>query len=92
MRKISLIALVLFRRPAALCLFRPARPRRPRRAQPPGAEPGGLARVAAAHYIRHAQGDAASPNIVTVVLADYRGFDTLGETIVVLTAGLVVPA
>jgi multicomponent Na+:H+ antiporter subunit B len=25
---------------------------------------------------------------VTVVLADYRGFDTLGETIVVFAAGL----
>src|SRR6056300_1265033 len=30
------------------------------------------------------------PNVVTIVLASYRGFDTLGETIVVFTAGLGV--
>jgi multicomponent Na+:H+ antiporter subunit B len=32
----------------------------------------------------------ATPNIVTAVLADYRGYDTLGETAVILTAGLAV--
>ena len=31
-----------------------------------------------------------TPNIVTAVLADYRGYDTLGETAVILTAGLAV--
>ncbi|REJ73059.1 MAG: DUF4040 domain-containing protein [Acidobacteria bacterium] len=30
------------------------------------------------------------PNVVTVVLASYRGYDTLGETVVVLTAGVGV--
>lgn len=30
------------------------------------------------------------PNIVTVVLASYRGYDTLGETVVVFTAGIGV--
>ncbi len=30
------------------------------------------------------------PNVVTTVLASYRGFDTFGETIVVFTAGLGV--
>ena len=30
------------------------------------------------------------PNIVTAVLASYRGFDTLGEVIVVFTAGIGV--
>jgi multicomponent Na+:H+ antiporter subunit B len=30
------------------------------------------------------------PNVVTNVLASYRGFDTLGETVVVFTAGLGV--
>ena len=30
------------------------------------------------------------PNVVTTVLANYRGFDTFGETTVVLTAGLGV--
>ena len=43
---------------------------------------------ASSYYTRHAYSDAATPNIVTVVLADYRGFDTLGETLVVLTAGI----
>ena len=44
--------------------------------------------VAGTYYIRQAYSDAATPNIVTVVLADYRAFDTLGETLVVLTAGI----
>ena len=44
--------------------------------------------VAGTYYIRRAYSDAATPNMVTVVLADYRGFDTLGETLVVLTAGI----
>jgi len=30
------------------------------------------------------------PNVVTTVLASYRGFDTLGETIVIFAAGLGV--
>jgi multicomponent Na+:H+ antiporter subunit B len=45
--------------------------------------------VAADYYIKFAGQDAASPNIVTVILADYRAFDTLGEIIVILTAGIV---
>jgi multicomponent Na+:H+ antiporter subunit B len=44
--------------------------------------------VAGTHYIRNSYSDADTPNFVTVVLADYRGFDTLGETLVVLTAGI----
>jgi multicomponent Na+:H+ antiporter subunit B len=44
--------------------------------------------VSSSYYIRHAYDDAQTPNIVTVVLADYRGFDTLGEVLVVITAGL----
>ncbi len=32
--------------------------------------------------------DAHTPNVVTVMIADYRSFDTLGEGIVVFTAGL----
>ncbi len=30
------------------------------------------------------------PNVVTAVLADYRGYDTLGETTVIFTAGIGV--
>ena len=32
----------------------------------------------------------ASPNVVTAILASYRGYDTLGETAVVFTAGIGV--
>lgn len=34
--------------------------------------------------------DTGVPNIVTSVLASYRGFDTMGETVVVFVAGLAV--
>lgn len=44
--------------------------------------------VAGAYFIRNAYRDAATPNMVTVVLADYRSVDTLGEVIVVFTAGV----
>lgn len=40
------------------------------------------------YYIEHTIEDTAVPNIVTSVLADYRGFDTMFETTVILTAGL----
>lgn len=30
------------------------------------------------------------PNVVTVVLASFRGYDTLGETTVIFTAGIAV--
>jgi multicomponent Na+:H+ antiporter subunit B len=40
-------------------------------------------------YIEKTLEETATPNAVTSVLADYRGFDTLGETTVIFTAGLV---
>lgn len=43
---------------------------------------------AANEYIAGAYRDAATPNIVTVTLADYRAFDTLGEIIVIFAAGV----
>jgi multicomponent Na+:H+ antiporter subunit B len=39
-------------------------------------------------YIEHSQAETGAPNFVTAVLADYRGYDTLGETTVIFTAGL----
>lgn len=42
----------------------------------------------APHYIEHSLGEMKTPNTVTTVLAGYRGFDTLIETAVVLTAAL----
>jgi multicomponent Na+:H+ antiporter subunit B len=43
---------------------------------------------AATYYVEHAYEDADTPNMVTVTLADYRGYDTLGETTVIFTAGV----
>jgi len=40
------------------------------------------------YYIEHAMEDTSVPNIVTAVLADYRGYDTLFETAVIFSAGL----
>jgi multicomponent Na+:H+ antiporter subunit B len=39
-------------------------------------------------YIENSVEDTHTPNIVTAVLADYRGYDTLGEAVVIFTAGL----
>lgn len=39
-------------------------------------------------YIEDTIKDTHTPNVVTSVLADYRGYDTLGETVVIFTAGL----
>jgi multicomponent Na+:H+ antiporter subunit B len=41
-------------------------------------------------YINDAVRETGVPNIVTAVLADYRGFDTLGETTVIFIAGIGV--
>ncbi len=39
-------------------------------------------------YIEDAAGETGAANMVTAVLADYRGYDTLGETAVIFAAGL----
>jgi len=41
-------------------------------------------------YLQINWADTGVPNVVTSVLASYRGFDTLGETLVVFIAGLAV--
>lgn len=46
----------------------------------------------APRYIEAAQRETGVPNVVTAVLASYRGFDTLGEVTVVFTAGIGVIA
>lgn len=43
-------------------------------------------------YIHEGPRETGVPNVVTAVLASYRGFDTLGETTVVFTAGIGVIA
>lgn len=44
------------------------------------------------HYLATGVDATGAPNVVTAVLASYRGFDTLGETVVVFTAGAGVIA
>jgi multicomponent Na+:H+ antiporter subunit B len=41
-------------------------------------------------YLAEAAERTGVPNIVTAVLASYRGFDTLGEVVVILSAGVGV--
>lgn len=43
-------------------------------------------------YLGEALRETGVPNVVTAVLASYRGYDTLGETVVVFTAGAGVIA
>jgi multicomponent Na+:H+ antiporter subunit B len=43
-------------------------------------------------YLNDAVAETGVPNVVTAVLASYRGFDTFGETTVVFTAGAGVVA
>lgn len=40
------------------------------------------------HYIEEAERETATPNIVTAVLGDYRGFDTMFETAVIFCAAV----
>ena len=41
-------------------------------------------------YLQSAPKEIGVPNVVTAVLASYRGFDTLGETVVIFAAGVGV--
>jgi multicomponent Na+:H+ antiporter subunit B len=44
----------------------------------------------APRYLADSIRETNVPNVVTSVLADYRGYDTLGETTVIFTAGIGV--
>jgi multicomponent Na+:H+ antiporter subunit B len=44
----------------------------------------------APRYLSESVNETMVPNVVTAVLADYRGYDTLGETTVIFTAGIGV--
>ena len=46
----------------------------------------------APYYLERSIEDTSVPNVVTSVLASYRGFDTLGEVFVIFTAGIAVLA
>jgi len=49
-------------------------------------------RYVAQSYIHDTPADIGVPNVVTSVLASYRGYDTLGEVTVIFTAGIGVLA
>jgi len=56
---------------------------------PPWGDPESAAsRHVSPYYIEKSMDDTSVPNIVTAVLADYRGYDTMFETIVIFTAGI----
>ena len=44
----------------------------------------------APHYLEKGEKETGVPNVVTAVLASYRGYDTLGEVTVIFTAGIGV--
>jgi len=87
MRRLVLVALVVF---AGLIVYGMTHvPERGSPTAPPNAEESVVGSPnAATYYIEHAYEDAETPNMVTVTLADYRGYDTLGETTVIFAAGL----
>jgi len=41
-------------------------------------------------WIEKGQQETGTPNMVTYGLVDYRGYDTLGETVIIFTAGVSV--
>ena len=47
-------------------------------------------RNVAPRYITESPGEIGIPNLVTSILASYRGYDTLGEVAVIFTAGIAV--
>jgi multicomponent Na+:H+ antiporter subunit B len=44
----------------------------------------------APRYLEQGPAEVGMPNVVTAVLASYRGYDTFGETLVIFTAGVAV--
>jgi len=58
---------------------------------PPFGDPAGpIHNHVAPRYIKDVVAETGVPNAVTAVLGSYRGFDTLGETVVVFTGALGV--
>jgi multicomponent Na+:H+ antiporter subunit B len=56
---------------------------------PPWADPASPASLhLSPHFIEKTMEETSVPNIVTAVLADYRGYDTMYETTVIFSAGV----
>jgi len=57
---------------------------------PPYGDPSSPASLhVSPEYIERSLEETHTPDMVTAILADYRGYDTLGETTVIFTAGLI---
>ena len=57
---------------------------------PPNAGVEGGAESASQYFITKSYYDTKVPNLVTSVLADYRGYDTMFETVVIFAAGMAI--
>lgn len=58
---------------------------------PPFADPANpIHHHVAPRYLQDSPQEIGIPNVVTSVLASYRGYDTLGETVVIFTAAIGV--
>jgi multicomponent Na+:H+ antiporter subunit B len=57
---------------------------------PPFGDPANPVQAAGPDYLARSVPETGIANVVSSVLASYRGFDTLGETVVIFTAGLAV--
>ena len=44
----------------------------------------------ASYYVKNTYSNIGIPNLVTAILASFRGYDTFGETVVIFTASLSV--
>jgi len=57
----------------------------------PWGDPGSPASThVSSYYIKNTVAETHVPNIVTAVLGDYRGYDTMFETVVIFCAGMAV--
>jgi len=57
---------------------------------PPFGNPSNPVTAMGPDYVARSIPETGIPNVVSSVLASYRGFDTLGETVVIFTAGIAV--
>ena len=57
---------------------------------PPFGDAGTPPQTLGPDYLDRTEEEIGIPNVVTAVLASYRGFDTLGEVAVIFTAGIGV--
>lgn len=57
---------------------------------PPFGDPANPVHAQGPDYIARSVPETGIPNVVSAVLASYRSFDTLGEALVIFTAGIAI--